>query len=193
MWIPEHFGQVNLKFAGAALPHGAQVTWGFLNTMEGSPSQVAEAIKSAISGATVMAILTSQVQIASILVKLGPNETGPSIEVAGNLVGGASSPPTTPNTALLVRKNTAAGGHSGSGRMFWPGWVEPNVEPNGTIAQEALTSAQNIFDDLLEGLATAELGMTLLHTSQTNSLGPLPVASLKVQGVAATQRRRMRP
>ena len=193
MFIPAQFGQVNLKWTGAALPHGAQVTWGFGHNETDALETIASKIRNAIQQSGVMAIFTSQVQITSILVKLGPNDFGPAIEVAGDLAGGASSQPTTPNVALLVRKNTAVGGHTGSGRMYWPGWVEPNVSPAGEIESGALTSVQGLMATLHTNLATAQVPMFLLHTNPAHPLGPLAVTSLRAQGTAATQRRRLRP
>lgn len=193
MFIPEQFGQVNLKFLGAALPHGAQVTWGFAHNETDSIETIATKIRNAWSQAAVMAILTSQVRVDSILVKLGPNEFGPAIEIPGDMAGGASGEPTVPNTALLVRKNTVQGGRTGSGRMFIPGWVEANVTGSGAVDQAALGSVQTRLDDLHEALADSQVPMFLLHTSEAHPIGPLGVTSLKAQGTVATQRRRLRP
>jgi hypothetical protein len=193
MFIPPQYGQVNLKFVGTPLPYGAQVTWGFATMPSPDIAEVADSIITAIRESTVLDFFTNAMTLASVLVKLGPNDFGPSIEVAASLAGLASSPATTPNTALLVRKNTVAGGHSGSGRMFWPGWVEPNVDGAGQISSGPLAAVQTCFDSLLSKLIAAEVPMMLLHTRENHPLGPLGVTSLRVQGTAATQRRRLRP
>lgn len=192
MFIPQNMSQCNLKFTGAGLPHGAQVTFAVANTNDKSPLAVAQVVKDAWGTCGIMNMLVNSVTFSSILVKNGPNDLGPAAELAVTFPGAGISEGITPNVAVLVRKNTAVGGHTGSGRMFIPGWGEANVDAAGKIASAALGSMQTACNALHDQLVTQQHPMFLLHTREDHPIGPLGVTSLSVQSLVATQRRRLR-
>lgn len=192
MVIPEGFAQVNLIFAGAAVPTGAQITMGlFIEDEESTPTEVGEEFADLWRAAGISANMSSDVDLAQVLVKFGPNATGPSA-LLGETDGGSLSSPCTPNVAFLVRKNTAAGGRAGRGRFFLPGVVESQVDGAGMIASETRTNLQADLDTLMSSLVSAGLIPTLLHGENAPISTPLQVTSLTVDAKAATQRRRLR-
>lgn len=192
MYIPNGYAQVNLKWTGAALPHGAQVTYGVKIPSDMSPDEVAQVSQNAWNDCGIMANLSNQVGVTSVLVKNGPNATGPSAERANNKQGASQTAPVPPNTALLVRKNTTAGGHSGSGRFYIPGVVEGSSTGQGTYEPGETVKYQNAMNSFLNELIAEQTPMVLLHTQQDALLPELLVINLAVQSVMATQRRRMR-
>lgn len=106
-------------------------------------------------------------------------------------LGTASALPN--NTAVLVRKVTAAGGRRGRGRMYIPGIVEGDVDAAGGINNTPRAAWQTAIDAMftnLVGLPSID-ALALLH--DTAPFGPNDITSLEVQLKVATQRRRMRP
>ena len=128
--------------------------------------------------------------LSGVLVKFGPNVSGPSAVVPGNIPGGAGGAQAPPNLATLVRKNTGQGGRRGSGRMFIPGLAEGSVDVAGNQSGAILTAAQVDLDAFVSQCTT--LGVPLALLSGDGLGPPLIISSLTVQSVAATQRRRMR-
>lgn len=114
-------------------------------------------------------------------------------EAAGNY------PP--PNSALLVRKNTATFGRHGTGRLFMPFMVpEASVDEGGNVDGVIVTAVQNQVDLWYAELLAEDVGGngTLRAVINTSTLDPnvagvaIPITSFAVQGKMATQRRRMR-
>ena len=113
--------------------------------------------------------------------------------VLGPIVGirgpGGSAPQ---NTAVLVHKTVPSGR---TGRMYLPGVNEGNVAPNGAIDGTELAIWQgaltNLKDGLLDFPEITQLAMlaSVAGDAHTAIKG---VTSLVVDGVVATQRRRLR-
>lgn len=195
MFIPENFAQVNLKFTGDDLPTGAEMTFGLRHDVAAlTPLEVAQAVSQAWgTTAELFDYQTTQVSQDRVLVKFGPNDTGPSVEYSNPWNGSIAQDTVTANTAVLIRKTTAVGGRRGRGRMFMPGLPENQVDGSGalnTTYQAGIQTSWNNFFDALEG---ADLPLYLLHSEGPAILvPPVPLTSLDVSATAATQRRRLR-
>lgn len=189
MTIPANFAQVNLKFTGDSIPTGAQVTFGVAADVITDPELIAEEVVSLLGSTGALAPLSQTLNLSTVLVKVGPDETGPSAEIPTEIGGGTAGNVTPPNTSILVRKNTSLGGRHGQGRMFLPGVIETVVGDGGVLDTTFRNGLQSDWNDFLAALLLSEITMCLLHSDET---APTVVTSLAVQAVAATQRRRLR-
>src|SRR6476646_5087725 len=109
--IPVNFSQVNLQFSGTAAPTGAEVTFGVDNSTGLTPAAIESAVY--VNWNTNLRPLTqSLLTLATILVKNGPNSTGPFVQVSHGTVGGSVSPCCSPQVAYLIRKATILGGRA---------------------------------------------------------------------------------
>lgn len=168
------------------------MTFAVANTTDKLPSAVAQVVRDIWVTSNIMNLLVNKVTLSSILVKNGPNDLGPAAELATAMPGAGISEGTTPNVAILIRKNTVVGGHTGSGRMFLPGWGEGNIDSAGLVEAGTRASLQTSLNTLHGQLTSQQHPMMLLHTKEDHPLGPLVVTSLLVQPTVATQRRRLR-
>jgi hypothetical protein len=190
--IPSGFAQINWKFTGTSCPNGAEVTLGVdISSFSGSPADAAGDAITAYND-NVDPIMPATVTLASVLVKFGPNATGPSAEVSSGNAGSGGGASTSPNVCWLVHKTTALGGRAGRGRMYWPGVQESEVDPSGTLSGAFVTGAQTAMDNFLGDLGTALLIPVVLHGAASPLSSPTTILELNVDGVAATQRRRLR-
>ena len=189
MIIPAGFAQVNIRFAGAPLPTGAEITFGVNPSGATTPSLVAAAVEDALDTSGVLAPLSNAITVQSILVKEGPNSTGPSGEFPSVQGGGTAGNVSPPNVAAIVRKNTGIGGRHGSGRFYLPGIIETVVGDDGVLGGSFVLGLQADLDEFLIALAANDAAMTLLHSDATS---PNLVTSLLLSDRAATQRRRLR-
>jgi len=189
MTIPAGFAQVNIKFVGASIPTGAEVTFGVTDGLAEGPEAIAEAVDGLLTSTGCLAPLSQTVDINTILVKVGPDDTGPSAEIPSEGGGGTAGNVAPPNLAVLIRKNTSLGGRHGQGRLFLPGVIETVVGDDGALDTTFRNGLQSDWNDFLAALVLAEIPMTLLHGDAT---APTVVTSLTVQAIAATQRRRLR-
>lgn len=209
MTIPSGFYQATVRFdVGASYPNGAAITFGgAVGAILNTPELVAGSIANEIDSAGFDGRMSDSTGFDSVLVKFGPDETGPSSVLpmigSGTIVGQTEPP----QIALLVQKNTALGGRRGKGRMFWPGLPEGDVDPGGVLRSGVAASWQGMFDAFLDGLSSNDIAMHLLHDPATHWVlvdgqprripnvgsvppAPSPVTSLTVKSVVATQRRR---
>jgi len=134
--------------------------------------------------------------LSSILVKLGPNDSGAFGEFPALESGVASGAAGYAGAATLIRKNTNLGGRRNTGRLFWPGLGENQILEGGAIDSAYKAAAQAACDQFLLNLTgaggpdTDPVPMVILHTG--SSAQPPEVLTLAVQSRAATQRRRQR-
>jgi len=189
MIIPAGYAQVNLRFIGSPLPTGAEITFGVNPSGASTPSLIAAAVEDALDTSGVLAPLSNAINVGTILVKEGPNSTGPSGEFPSLQGGGTAGNVSPPNVSAIVRKNTGIGGRHGSGRMYLPGIIETVVGDDGALASGFVSGLQTDLDEFLVALAANDAAMTLLHGDATS---PYLVTSLVIQNTAATQRRRLR-
>lgn len=192
MVIPAGYGQVNYRFAGAACPNGAEVTFGLEGSgFAGTPSDAA-AILNGLWASGWSSIQTNQVALVDVLVKFGPDDTGPSGTSPGAATGDISSSGASPAVSLLVQKVTALGGRAGRGRAFIPGISEADVSVSGVIDSAYLAAAATAFETFRTDCAAADLSLVLLHGAESPITTPTPITELVPQAIAATQRRRQR-
>lgn len=188
--IPVGHGQVNYRYSGSACPTGAEVAIGFRNDGDLSLPDLGALFIDAWDD-EIQQWTAAQAVLESVLVKLGPNDTGPQAEFASGLTGAAAGSATPPNVGLLVNKVTALGGRRNRGRSFWPAFTEADVDPSGFIAPLYLTFLQARATAFLNQISTAGANMVVLHSE--SSLGAPPtVSNYEVQSRVATQRRRLR-
>jgi len=189
MIIPSGFFQATFLYSGSVLPFGAANTLGLHQTGALTLQQIAEQLVDDWE-AQVMPELSSAMQFDGVILKAGPNSTGAQHVATSTQIGGKAGQSQTPNTAWLVRKNTAAGGRKNRGRLYIPGLVEADVNGLGSIGSTAVASMQDAIEGFVAAMATAELFPDLLHSDTGDE--PTPITSMVVDSLAATQRRRMR-
>lgn len=195
MIIPAGYAQVNLLFAGSGVPTGAEVTFGVELPLTGStPAGVAASVIAAYNTANFKTQMATSVSLANVLVKFGPNATGPSALVVANISGTGTAGEVNPNTAALVRKNTNEGGRSGRGRFYWPGVGEGDIGNAGVLTSAFIAGFPSKLTAFLGALDSADIPMVLLHSAASGIpiTDPLTVTSLTLDPTVATQRRRLR-
>lgn len=190
MTIPDGFAQCNVKFTGTGVPTGAECTFGVsVEAVADTPVELATFV-AAQWVATIGHSQTNQVGVGSVLVKYGPDATGPFAEVVGAGAAGTASASAPPNVAILAKKNTGFGGRKGSGRWFLPGFSETAIDQGGNLDPGLASELQANIDDFLEDLTGHLTPMVLLH--QDDVTPPYAVTGITVQNKVATQRRRLR-
>jgi hypothetical protein len=93
-----------------------------------------------------------------------------------------------------VHKRTALGGRKGRGRLFIPWAVaDSNVDEAGIIVPATVVTMQTAVTSFLNGIITEGMNMVLLHSPDKSgvTVPPTTVSSLVVDGMIATQRRRL--
>jgi hypothetical protein len=193
MIIPETFAQVNLRFTGGAVPLGAEMTFGVSHVGHGgTPAQVAGDIGADWITSNMNDQQVNDVTLSTILVKFGPNDSGNFAEVAVGAQGTDSDPGITPNTSVLIKKETNFGGRQGRGRMYMPGLPEHLVGDGGVLEPAYITSTQAACDAFFAALVADDLVPVLLHSEDSPPQLPYTITEFVVDNTAATQRRRMR-
>jgi hypothetical protein len=199
--IPEDYAQVTLNWQNSE----ADRTWStVLGVSCGSATayNVADTMIAAWS-AELAPLQDSSLQFTTCTVRLGPS-TGPtpglSVDVAVNVAGGDSMAGASANCALLVRKFTAFGGRANRGRNYWPGFLEGSlVDEIGRLDETKQAALQSAFISFFAALSTGNGGSTsltpavILHDETSPSSIPGLVASVSVERVIGSQRRRVRP
>lgn len=191
-FIPDGCSQINLKFTGTAVPLGAQCTFGVDHGEATTAATIGGLVLEALEASALIEQCSKFVGVSSILIKMGPNQTGQMAEIPAAEVGVGLDPAVAPNTSVLIRKSTSLGGRMNSGRMFIPGISETVVSEAGMLSGGAHTAWQVAAENFLEALQTKGVPMVLLHSSSQIQGLPLAVTSLQVDNRVATQRRRLR-
>jgi hypothetical protein len=192
MPIPVGYAQANLRFGGSALPTGAEITIGLdVSGFPGTVADVAELVGDSYE-AEVLGGQCSSVSLDEVLVKYGPDATGPSAVYAVNGVGAESGAATPPNVSLLVHKQTALGGRAGRGRMYIPGWPEADIDAGGNWGAGWVTGRAGDLTSWLNALDAGSAPAVLLHQPGSPIAVPTPSTALAPQAIAATQRQRLR-
>jgi hypothetical protein len=190
--IPTGFLQANFLFGGPGYPLGAECTMGFDHTaFIGDPQDAADFLWTT----WIATIGTYQVQdcyLTGVLVKYGPNLTGPSAIHSGTDAGTIADDPSPPAVSWLVRKITLMGGRAGRGRMYIPGLGEGATLDGGVIATANVNAMQTQLTAFMTAVNAGDLTPVLLHGAGSPITTPTPLTSLVADGRAATQRRRQR-
>jgi hypothetical protein len=97
-----------------------------------------------------------------------------------------------PNTAILVRLETAGGRSTRSGRMYIPGVDEDQVTANGEMTSGYVTDVQNAIDDFWDALTAADIIPVVNSKDGAGGYEPQTITGMAVQTLLATQRRRLR-
>lgn len=193
MIIPAGYAQVNLIFTGVDLPTGAECTFGVDNIANNlTPQELAQEVYLQADTADLRDMWTVGVNLSSILVKVGPNATGPSHLEPGSLQGTATGQSVGPNTAWLVHKSTNFGGRAGRGRMYIPGCSESLVTTSGEANGTTATVFTNLLEAFRTGMATSDCVLHLLHGAGSPLTVPTEITGLACDQRVATQRRRNR-
>lgn len=192
MLIPTGYAQVNYRLTGTGVPNGAEITMGL--DVNGFTGTVADAAAAAFDAAEPLmsSQISNSVSITEVLMKYGPNATGPQVVDTGNFTGGSSGPAVPPNTSVLVTKITGAGGRTGRGRFYLPGIDETIVTNGGEIPPANMPTLQGSVDAFWTNLVNADLIPALLHAPGSPISAPLPIVGFVVSNRVATQRRRLR-
>lgn len=108
------------------------------------------------------------------------------------ITGAATGSAVPPNCAVLINKVTLSGGRRNRGRLFVPPTFpsEGAVDSAGTIASTQLGFLQTYWSSFQAAALAAGYTPVLFHNAAPYT--PTDVASLLVQPLMATQRRRMR-
>jgi len=190
--IPTGFAQANFIYNGASAPTGAEWTLGLgISSYGGSPITLGEDLVSAYETANFDASTSTDVDLSGVLVKFGPDATGPSALFSA-AVGGAADQDAVPNVSYLIHKVTSLGGRAGRGRAYFPGVPEAQTEPNGTLDSTWRDNFQAAWDTFLTELTGLSVIPVVLHAADSPLTTPTAITSFVVDARAATQRRRLR-
>lgn len=192
MIIPEGFAQINAIHTGNGVPTGAQWTLAVgLDSFTGGPEDLAKAFELWILDSDLYDNIGSDVTMSSVLVKFGPNATGPSwLEPANEPgTGGTGS---SPQVAYLTNKGTSLGGRAGRGRAYLPGVPEANVNSNGNLVSGVANAVSLSLAAVIAAANTDGCIPVVLHAEGSPLTLPTAITSWSCNAVAATQRRRLR-
>lgn len=195
MIIPAGYAQANYIFSGTGLPQGAEITMGYaMADPVPTPAEMAAELLADWNLADMDSQYTSSATLSGILVKYGPNATGPSAIQPAAVVGTMAGEGISPNVSWLVRKNTGFGGRSGRGRFYLPQPGEGIINAAGVITGAALTAMQTDLNAWHAANVSSGFVPTLLHSAASGIpiTDPLPITSFTVDSTVATQRRRLR-
>lgn len=107
-------------------------------------------------------------------------------------VGGGSGNALAPNTAILVKLQTAGGRSTRSGRMYLPGVDEDQVTANGEMTSGYQGDVQSAVNDFWTALTAADIIPVVNSKSSTGTYSPNTITAMTVPALLATQRRRLR-
>lgn len=215
--VPEGYGRVihSFSLSGDAQPFA--VTYGLIEVDPpiDTPNDIAAAVHDAF-GDLIVPELTNVITLTQTEVYLqrtgpnyGPGEAAPLVGTAVlNRVGGEAGQSAVQNTAYLVHKRTSFGGRRGRGRWYLPGVAEGDVSPAGAVGSGRVTSMNAALAAWLLrwDLTGSDLDgyfPVILHSYDPDADPPaisdptlLPpphiITSMNLDGLAATQRRRLR-
>lgn len=186
--VPVGFCRVSLRFGGAGLPQGAQVIFGLSNAGAATPATVGARVVTAWTARLRAQTMTAHT-LVDVLVKNGPDATGPSATVGVGLAGSQAGACLPPLCCFLVRKNTALGGRHGRGYMFYPALGETFVDDAGALGAGVAAASDTRFNAFRTDLTAVGHDLVLLHAGATS---PTTITTLATQPLVATQRDRLR-
>lgn len=189
MIIPSGYSQVNLIHTLSSGSRPAEVTFGVANSGGDPPGTIAGDVLTAWT-TNLKSMFVSGMVLDSILVKNGPNSSGPFASLGVGVAYSGSGELLPGQVATLIRKNTLLGGRHGRGRWFWPGVFRGMLNlGTDTIASATVTALDGAFNDFIDDLTAAAHPVVLLHGDST---APTQLTSVAVEATLATQRRRIR-
>jgi hypothetical protein len=189
--IPDGYGESLWIFDNIGDPDPYLVTHGFAYESPFDPDDWLSAMVTAWLD-ELRALTSDTVTLRAT--KLVYNDGGTMIEAehAAGVAGQNTNNVLPQNCALLVRKRTGLAGRKHKGRMYWPSILSDDlVNPIGQIDTSTITTLQGHFDDVFTALnGVTNAFPALLHTDPLDT--PNAVTGYTVDGVIATQRRRLR-
>ena len=121
--------------------------------------------------------------------------SGASGPVSGSTppeTGGGSGNALAPNTAILVKLQTAGGRSTRSGRMYLPGVDEDQVTANGEMTSGYVSTVQSAVSDFWTALTADDLIPVVNSKVPGGGYTPNTITAMTVAPLLATQRRRLR-
>lgn len=192
--IPVGYAQMNMRWSVAGDPEFMYCTLGLFDVTGAKLPAVQAADVGAAWDASTLTTAANMLAgwSAGTVLTTVMTGTGPITFETGTAVAGSAAAGTLPNNcAVLVRKQTAAGGRRNRGRMFVPPAYnnESGVNQVGTLDPATVTVYQNLMNSLENELVAVDMLPMLLHS---NGGIPTAITSFLVQPKLATQRTRMR-
>lgn len=193
MILPNGHAQLRYYFAGAGLPHGAQITMGLnVELWAGSADALAAACATAYGDSALGVHQCNSAGLQRTEVKFGPLDVGPT-GVSGIAVPGVNgSDQAPPNVAALVKKNTGLGGRAGRGRLYFPAIPENEIGDAGVLDDTWYGLFVLKWEDFYNELIGLDVIPEVLHNAGSPIVVPSPIVTLMPDPVVATQRRRLR-
>lgn len=202
--IPVGFADIAVELMCAGDPDPWYVTFGVAHTVdEGDIETIGLSVNTAWQS-TFLPSQANTVTHTGCKITMGTADEPLRVFKPSNVLdnqGGSADNRLPQNCALLVRKNTNKGGRRNKGRFFVPLIVgETTVNSVGMIETSEVIYFQGLANAFQASLAEdadpviPSTPMVVLHHSEgvSTAPSPTPVSSLQVDGVIATQRRRMR-
>lgn len=193
--------RLTLSFGGSNLPYRAMTAFEYVRLDAMDPIDWMIAARTPILQACSdlhQLVAANDCMLTSLTVKLGPEDTGPTLDIPVGVEGENGANACPPNVALLVRKLVPTVSGRLNGRSFYPSISEGNVANDGTIPTPALGPYQEAFDDFFTAMTEAlPDGPNLEPVVFGGGEGGGPVNTRRVvrytvQPRVATRRRRLR-
>jgi len=193
MVLPDDgYARATLGYVGTNVPRGAANVLCFdISSFAGTLTDLANELADNW-GDNIMPNLTNDVTLSSVLIKQGPDATGPSVAVSASRPGTIVADSNAPSTSYLVHKNTPAGGHAGKGRVFLPGTRDSVVDDSGVLGSGTITSFNANLLIFFTRAVTNFYIPVLEHKDTALFPTPTTMLSMTVDATVATQRRRLR-
>lgn len=178
------FTELSIVFGGASSPNGAVVTLGLSGAPGGTwtAEDVTDSVRDRLLG-----LITASSTIVECRFKVGPVATGPTYIVPIGTSGTASGFASSPQTALLVRKQVPNMSQRFSGRMYFPAPTGNWINTSGEIVTPGTPT--EIIDNWFADLLALEADPVVFSSVSSD---PRPVNALVLMSRVATQRRRVR-
>jgi len=191
--IPPGYAQVLHRLLLSGDSEEMLVTYG-ISLSGGGSVTIANDLMASFASNILSQIFNGYQQLGVVL-RVGQDGADPVVFQSSSAAtaGGSGSTPPAQNTAVLVKKVTALGGRRNRGRMFIPGFVgEADITPAGVITPATVTARQTSCTTWKNGIdSIAGVGqMVVLHSE--GPFAPTDVVGLIVDGIVATQRKRLR-
>ena len=193
MIIPEGYAQVNMRYAGNAAPSGAEWTMGFdVSGFDGSAADLAQAAVEAYNASDLNQFHSSESTLVEAYAKFGPSTTGDSGIYGTVTPGTGAAAAVPPAVCQIVRKETASGGRSGRGRLYFPCIPEGQVNSAGLLSDAWKDGLPAEIATWAETLALSGASAVVLHSSGAPISTPTPITAFTSPIRVGTQRRRNR-
>lgn len=193
--IPVGFGEAAIHWQRGGDPEDYVNVWGFSNEGPFTVDDIASKFALALGAMWPEAAISSGMRLDRVAVKLAQEGDAPLSSEANIGHDGTFSEALLPqNCAVLIHKITAKGGRRHRGRSYHPFLAEGAADTVGIIGSGTRSGLSGRFNSWLDAQAAADLPLCVLHTVPKTGTISLPdaIVTCLVDGVIATQRRRLR-